>query len=165
MPTLLFGSLPCMGGSPYQRMNWYRGATTRTKIRGHWRLFRCLWRSFRQVANACLANGGHIAIEWPKSCLYWRNRSVRADLTKWGCVPYHFDGCMYGLVSQSAGTRGVPLRKSWTICSNADGFKHVARACDHAHVHARIQGTDTKMTECYTPELADRIHYCWYCSA
>ena len=165
MPTLLFGSLPCTGGSPYQRMNWYRGATTRTKIRGHWRLFRCLWRSFRQVANACLANGGHIAIEWPKSCLYWRNRSVRADLTRWGCVPYHFDGCMYGLVSQSAGTRGVPLRKSWTICSNADGFKHVARACDHAHVHARIQGTDTKMTECYTPELADRIHYCWYCSA
>ena len=140
MPTLLFGSLPCTGGSPYQHMNWYRGAATRTKIRKHWRLFRCLWLGFRQVADACIANGGRIAIEWPKSCAYWRHRNVRSCLKRWGCAAHHLDGCMYGLVSQTAGTRGIPILKPWTISSNAEGFTHVARKCDRTHEHVRIQG-------------------------
>ena len=102
-----------------------------------------------------------MALEWPKSCAYWRHRKVQSSLRRWGCIPYHLDGCMYGLTSQVPGTRGIPLRKPWTISSNAEEFRHVARACDGSHSHTRIQGKDTRMTEGYTPGLADRIHYCW----
>ena len=161
IPILLFGSLPCTGGSTYQYINWYKGATTRAKIRKHWTLFNRLWRSFQTVADACVSNGGHVAIEWPKSCMYWRHRKVQSSLRRWGCISHHLDGCMYGLVSDAAGTRGLPLRKSWTISSNADGFKHIALQCDRTHEHVRIQGSDTKRTESYTPALADRVHYCW----
>ena len=34
LPCLLFGALPCTGGSPWQRLNWRKGGTaTRAKIR------------------------------------------------------------------------------------------------------------------------------------
>ena len=161
IPVLLYGSIPCTGGSTYQYINWCKGPATRTKIRKHWAVFNRLWRNFRVVADACIANGGRVAIEWPKSCAYWRHRKVQSSLRRWGCIPYHLDGCMYGLTSQAAGTRGIPLRKSWTIASNAAEFEHVSRTCDGNHSNARIQGSDTRMTEGYTPGLADRIHYCW----
>ena len=65
IPALLFGSLPCTGGSPYQYLNWWRGAKTRRKIRAHWRTFQVLWNAFQDVANTCLNSGG----EWPGSGL------------------------------------------------------------------------------------------------
>ena len=102
-----------------------------------------------------------MALEWPKSCAYWRHRKVQSSLRRWGCIPYHIDGCMYGLTSQVPGTRGIPLRKPWIISSNAEEFRHVTLACDGSHGHTRIQGSDTRMTEGYTPGLADRIHHCW----
>ena len=163
LPTLLFGSLPCVGGSPYQRLNWYAGPATRTKIQNHWKLFRVLWRNFVVVADACVANGGRIALEWPRDCSYWRDRRVQAALKRWGCTPYRMDGCMFGLRSTAAATRGMLLRKPWIISSNCDQFWRIAYTCVHSRdVHTRIQGSDTKRTENYTEELADGIHFIWY---
>ena len=102
-----------------------------------------------------------MAMEWPKGCTYWRDRAVKAALRKWGCEMHHFDGCMYGLQSQAAATRGKPLRKPWTIASNAGGFTHIRRSCDRTHQHVKTQGVDTKPTEGYTDALADRVHLCW----
>jgi hypothetical protein len=34
--VLLFGALPCTGGSQWQNYNWKRGPDTQDKIRGHW---------------------------------------------------------------------------------------------------------------------------------
>ena len=98
------------------------------------------------VAEACHANGGHIAIEWPRACLYWRGRSVKASIRRWACTVHHFDGCMYNLRSQAAATRGKLLRKPWSIATNAD-FEGIGRLCDKSHAHAKTQGIDTKMTE------------------
>jgi len=140
------------------------GPKTRTKIRKHRAIFRVLWRNFKLTASACLANGGRVAIEWPKACMYWRDKDVKAALRRWGCMQHHLDGCMYGLTSQAASTSGKLLRKPWTIASNADGFMKIRRPCDHKHEHAKTQGVDTKLTEGYTPALADAIHHCWYIS-
>ena len=161
VPTLLFGAIPCTGGSPYQFLNWRLGPATRAKIRKHRAIFRLLWRHFCIVADACLANGGQIAIEWPRSCTYWRDRSVKSRLKRWGCKQHHLDGCMYGLVSQQPATRGTPLRKPWTIASTASRFEDIGRRCDGQHAHVRTQGRDTKLTESYTDALADGIHACW----
>ena len=161
VPVLLFGALPCTGGSLCQHVNWYRGAKTRSKIRAHWALFRVLWRNFVIVADACIQHGGRIAIEWPRSCMYWRHRYVKSTLKRWDCTAHRFDGCMYGLVGRTQATEGIPLRKPWTVASNCPDFRHICRLCDHAHGHARIQGGDTKSTEGYTDELADAVHDCW----
>ena len=60
VPTLLFGALPCTGGSPYQYLNWQLGPKTRAKICRHRAIFRVLWRHFKLAADACLGNGGRI---------------------------------------------------------------------------------------------------------
>ena len=161
--VLLFGSIPCTGGSPYTRLNWHLGPDTRRKIRAHRALFRKLWLSFEAVAAACVANGGHIAIEWPQSCSYWKVPRVRSFIKRYALQSVSFDGCAYGLVSQVAATAGRPIRKPWCIASNCEAFQRLCRACDHRpHEHVRLQGTDTKLSESYTDELVHAIHECWY---
>ena len=103
-----------------------------------------------------------MAIEWPKSCLYWREKRVLKAMREWGLSSYDLDGCMYGLTSQSPSTQGRPLRKPSSIASNCDTFKHIVKRCTHRpDEHARTQGADTKRTESYTDALADGIHNCW----
>ena len=84
--------------------------------------------------------------------MYWKRRQVKAALNRWSCKSYALDGCMYGQISQAARTKGSPLRKPWTIASS--------------HTHVPTQGTDTRLTEEYTPQLATAIHDCWriYCA-
>ena len=162
VPTLLFDALPCTGGSPYQHINWKLGAKTRAKIRQHRAIFRVLWRNFVRVADACLANGGRIAIEWPRACTYWHDRKVKAAMRKWGLETHRFDGCRYNLRSQVAATRGKLLRKPWSIASNCEDMWRIALPCNGLHEHTRTQGQDTRLTEGYTDELVDQIHACWW---
>ena len=161
LPVLLWVALPCTGGSPYQHLNWHRGPKTRSKIKAHWAIFRALWKNFHIVATSCLSRGGHIAIEWPRACMYWRRRQVKAALRSWSCEQHKLDGCMYGLVSQAARRAGQPLKKPWTIASTCPTFHRLCRACDGRHTHVPTQGVDTRLTEGYTPELAEQVHECW----
>ena len=162
LPTLLLGSLPCVGGSPYQYMNWKLGPSTRRKIRNHRAVFRVLWHNFMTVADVCRAHGGKIAIEWPRPCMYWRDRSVKAFLHRMGLKHYNFDGCMFNLRSIQKATKGQYLKKPWRIASGCDEFHRIALTCHHCGCpHARIQGQYTKMTENYTDELVDSLHMRW----
>ena len=80
---VLFGALPCTGGRQWQRLNLHRGnAATRRKILDHRKVFRVLWRNFVTVAERCIALGGGVAFEWPRTCTYWHNRSVRAFIER-----------------------------------------------------------------------------------
>ena len=162
VPTLLFGSLPCIGGSAYQRLNWHRGPKAQAKILAHWTEFDKLWEHYVLVADACRANGGRLALEWPKGCAYWRENKVKAFLARLDMRMYHLDGCMYDLRSQAPKTRGILLRKPWTIASDCEEFQRLCRACSHApSEHVKTQGTDTVLTESYTDDLAHGIHECW----
>ena len=62
--TLLWASIPCTGGSPWQNLN-QRTGNGRKRIAEHKRLFRLMWKSFVIVARACRKAGGQVAIEWP----------------------------------------------------------------------------------------------------
>ena len=162
IPVLLFGSLPCIGGSAFQRLNWRRGPQTQAKIRAHWEEFEKLWKHYVLVAVACRANGGSLALEWPKGCAYWRERKVKLFLEHHGMQMYHLDGCMFDLRSQAPSTRGRLLRKPWTIASDCVEFQRLCRACTHAPTeHVKTQGSDTVLTESYTDDLAHGIHECW----
>ena len=162
IPTLLFGALPCTGGSPYQFLNWQLGPKTRAKIRHHRSIFNCLWKAFVTTAEACIAAGGKIAFEWPRNCMYWRLRKVKAFLKKHGMKCYKFDGCMYNLRSEASKTHGKFLQKPWIIASNCPEFAYMERRCNHTREqHAKTAGSDTRRTEGYTDEMADEIHGCW----
>ena len=162
IPVLLFGALPCVGGSAYQRLNWHQGPPTRAKVRAHWAEFAKLWRHYVLVAEACRRNGGRLALEWPRGCSYWRESKVKSFLARNNMQMYHLDGCMFGLRSQAPKTRGAMLRKPWTIASDCVEFQWLCRVCCHApSEHVKTQGSDTVLTESYTDDLAHGIHECW----
>ena len=164
MPTLLFGALPCTGGSALQYINWQRGPDTQKKIRNHWLVFRRLWRNFRITAERCILHGGQIAIEWPRACRYWHERSVKSFLAKHAMHLNKLDGCMYNLRSVCPSTHGQLLRKPWTIASTSTSFSRLCRLCDHdrsVEPHTPTQGKDTRIGEGYTPELVKEIHIAW----
>jgi len=66
--TMLWGSIPCTGGCPWQRVNGSRGGEAEAKIREHWTLFEALCANFELVADRCIASGGCVSIEWPQQC-------------------------------------------------------------------------------------------------
>ena len=87
--TLLWGSIPCTGGCPWQKINRRRPGGE-ARLRKHFKLFKRMWKSFEQVARDVLKAGGMVAIEWPKNCAYW----------KWPCVvallqELHMVGAMF----------------------------------------------------------------------
>ncbi len=84
--VLLFGALPCTGGSQWQNLNWNRGPDTQDKIRAHWGLFDLLFNNYVKVAAACSQNGGHIAIEWPRACAYWTRPEARCFLRQYNLI-------------------------------------------------------------------------------
>ena len=121
-----------------------------------------LFANFRKVAAACRANGGHIALEWPRNCTYWKQRLVTRFLRQYELEFHDFDGCMYDLRSSALRTDGLLIKKPWRIASDISTFTYLRRKCDHSpDEHTRCAGSDTKMSEGYTNSLAAEIHTCF----
>ena len=162
--VLLFSAIPCTGGSPRARYNIKRGPKTRAKIMAHRALAAKLWENFVRIAEVVIKHNGYVAIEWPKSCLYWEWPSVQAFVQKHGLVPCTLNGCMYGLYSSKPGRADRLLPKPWTIMTNFTVVfnAHCQRECNHdTEQHTPTEGQDTKRTENYTPAMVNRIHCAW----
>ena len=119
---LIWSSIPCTGGSPYQDINLRRYPGMKEKLKTHGRLFESLWEQFEIVAHACASKGGGVAIEWLSKCKYWQCPKVKhlcrfLNLEKAEC-----HGCQFGLTSK---VNGLPIVKPWTIATNAPGVYEV----------------------------------------
>ena len=162
--VLLFASIPCTGGTAWSHINARRGPQTRANIFRHRALAAKLWNNFEKAAEVCIRNGGYVAIEWPRSCLYWHWRRVKRFITKHKLTKCHLDGCAFGLHSQIPDRTHMLLKKPWTIATNfpATFNSQCARRCTHeSQEHLPTQGADTKGTESYTPLLVAAIHRAW----
>ena len=87
-------------------------------------------------------------------------------MKRFGLQQVDFDGCMYGLRSHAACTRGQLLVKPWTVSTDCSDLQRLCRVCNHdrdLEPHVRTQGPDTKLSESYTDELALAIHDHWLC--
>ena len=159
--VILFGALPCTGGSQWQRLNWHRGnADTKENILEHRKVVRALWKNFVIAAEQCVALGGGVAFEWPRICAYWRDRSVRSFIKRHNLLEIQLNRCMYGLTSHVLKTSGMPIRKPWTIATTMKETSILGRKCDHEPSdHAPCAGADTKATEGYTDEIAIQLHH------
>ena len=168
--VLLFGSLPCTGGSPWQNLNWHIGPQTQAKIRAHRTIFRKLWRSWLVAARACRAHGGRVALEWPCRCSYWHLQQVRSFLREFDLRQHHFDGCMFDLRSVVPANMGKLLRKPWTLATDVPQFAAFSsgsyKCCHPSGAHTPVAGRDTRATEGYTDRMVLLIHDCWqqWCS-
>ena len=116
-----------------------------------------LWAHFEVVAIAAFLHGWLIAIEWPKTCAYWKRKKVKALLLLLGLQRIEIHGCMLGLTASD----GLPIKKPWYIATNCSELLSMlkGKVCKgHHERHTPCQGSETKRTEQYTPELARIVH-------
>ena len=69
--SLLWASMPCIGGSPWQHMNRHKPGGLE-KLDAHIKDLYKIWTAFKVVARECIKHKGYIAVEWPSGCDYWR---------------------------------------------------------------------------------------------
>ena len=77
IPILLWGSIPCTGGTLWARYNLRRYPETFPKrlrrLRAEWRI---LTYNFFRVSSIIQQRQGHWVIEWPSRCSYWDSPNV-----------------------------------------------------------------------------------------
>ena len=73
-----------------------------------------------------------------------------------------FDGCAYGLQSQRGATKGMPIKKPWTIYTTVPEIhEKLHKLCPGDRAHAHCRGKDAQLSERYVPEIVDIIHQSW----
>ena len=65
---MLWISIPCTGGSLWNRSNNLKSKETRDKIKAHVELFAELFDASKIVAQKVYEVGVVMALEWPKGC-------------------------------------------------------------------------------------------------
>lgn len=158
---LLWASMPCTGGSPWQHINRHTLGGL-DKLDARIKDWRKIWTSFKTVARECIKHSGHIAVGWPSGCDYWRYHIVRNFFDELQFEKINFDGCALRLRSD----RNDPIRKPWGVATNSG---HVFRAfatylCsgrDKHPYHEPCAGKYTKRTESDTWPFIDVLHKAW----
>ena len=122
--------------------------------------FRRLFRRIVMLAVHARAVGAKIALEWPARCIYWKIRAVLVFLRIFGLKKVNFDGCAVGLKSIARATKGMPIKKPWSMATDVDEIvsRFEKLTCDGSHVHAPCQGVDTPNSENYTEQHARELH-------
>ena len=157
--VLLWGSLPCTAGSPWQRLN-RRHEGARAKIDANIEIFESLVLNFVVLARHVKARkSSDIAYEWPKECDLWNRPEVENMVYEFGLNKVSFHGCALGLTAEN----GIPIKKPWTVATSskklADRLGKYQCAGPSVHLmHHPCAGKETKRTEGYTDEMAEEIH-------
>ena len=75
----LWSGIPCTGGSPAQNGNKYRPNYDK-RMAAHYKLWSQLFDNFLIAAQAVVRRGGHLVLEWPSRCRYWKDPKVKTLL-------------------------------------------------------------------------------------
>ena len=102
--------------------------------------FHELWSVFEVLANVAVIHHFHFAIEWPRTCTYWRNRKVIMFLSQHTIYEADFDGCMFGL--RSIVREDMLIKKPWkviTTCYDVFAALNVVYVIKHTTtLHVRV---------------------------
>ena len=113
--VLIYGSLPCTGGSPWGHVNKSL-KDGETKIKQHQKLFLELLKSFVELVERLRDERAFIAFELSSKCSYWTWKKVMEVEAWYSLHRLRFHGCQFGLVNHE----GLPMLKSWTISTDMD---------------------------------------------
>ena len=158
---ILWLSTPCTGGCRFQIINRRRcGPATVAKLDEHIKSHKRLWTAATKVASIAISRGCTVIIEWPKACLYWRDKSIRSFLHRHHFHSSFIDGCKVGLFSVRAKMCGSLLRKQWRLeCSDIHLANALRLECtDRSHGCVSVEGADTKHSENYSRLFATFVH-------
>ena len=156
VPVVLWGSIPCTGGSQWQVVNRARFGVT-AKLQRHWAQFRKHWTAFRTIAATVLQGGGLVANEWPLRCAYWHDRKVGRFIAHFHKAVIH--GCMHGMRPVGPHAEDQFIGKAWRVDSSDEEFsKFLDLRCDGQHRHITVAGSETTPSGFYPHGMAQAIH-------
>ena len=159
---VLWVSLPCVGGCPWQYVNAKKGPEAVRRLQAHWALHGVMWKQLLKVLAIASDKGATICIEWPRACRYWHTARVQKALAKYGLVTYDFDGCMYGIESIAPKTRGLPIKKPWRLATNSQIMGQAfSTRCGGCPKYVQCEGVDTPNSEKYSDKFAEVFHKAW----
>ena len=164
LPILLWGSIPCTGGSPWTRYNLRKYPQT---FPARLRHLRAQWRkmvhNFYKVSEVICQRNGHWALEWPSKCEYWDSPFVKDFLRRQNGNVYEATacGCAFDLRAIAGPYRGYLMSKAWHIKStmpNLAEFLDRPCHCSPDSIHAYAEGQNTAHSGRYTPEFVNSVH-------
>ena len=121
---------------------------------------RKLLRNFSRLADINSSLGGEAALEWPRTCAYWRERKVLELINRLGLEDVFVDGCALGVVAQHGADAGLPILKPWRIATSCQELRDDFREyrCPGHDRHAPCAGKDTEATGFYTDPFVEVVH-------
>ena len=159
LPILVWVSIPCTGGSSWQRLNYAMGKITAEQLQAHFTLYGKLMKSAYRICLVGRRFGAKIALEWPKLCSYWKDQAYIRFSSEFQLHSIILDGCMFGLKAQSGADAGKYIKKPWRIDTDLDSLdEYLGIQCDNSHEHTRCAGQHTKLTEGYTDQMVAAVH-------
>ena len=123
--VMLWASIPCVGGSAWNRYNWSQNhyKNIRETIKRHWKLYRKIFNNFKVIAEQVLMLHGCVVNEWPKSCEYWSDKRVTQFFDRLAFQYSVFDGCCYDLRTISKRSIEDPMKED----DSDDGVKYLIK--------------------------------------
>ena len=127
----------------------------------HRRLWGKLFNNFTRAAQAVVQRGGHLVIEWPSNCLYWREPRVRALLDiselKWNSIRVR--ACAFGQRIEAGANAGKALTKVWRLETTMPRLHEVLQLpCPGGHEHVTTAGQHTTASGKHPKAMADAFH-------
>ena len=153
--VLLYGSLPCTGGSPWGNVN-KQTEEGFDRIKEQQKEFTKLFKNFAKLVRDNIDPRTFVAFELSRRCRYWHWPSVLAFIKRHDLQGYNFDGCMFGVRDSS----GELMRKSWHVSTNLHELACLEKYT-HEHKHGQSRGKSLKSAEGYTFEYTDLVHLCF----
>ncbi len=152
---LLFGSIPCTGGCPFNSING-RTEQGRNNIRRHVAAMIPLLRTFERLCALADRCNNFICLEWPAGCSYWKRKDVQRLIQTYNLTVVKFNGCKLKLTDP----KGNLLAKPWKIATNCPGIveRFHKLKCTRDHEHAENNGKTLKLTEDYTYDFVRLVH-------
>jgi hypothetical protein len=160
---VVFASLPCTGGSPWQIVNKKHPACRRL-LKKHHKLFNELFAGLQKLFDEFSPKGSiPIVFEWPRCCRYWKKPMVARFIRKYKLSLAKFDGCAFGLRSCIEREKEKFLKKPWMVATNVpEVFEALnGKLCpgtDPSHQHSTTCGINARHSQYYTKDLAATIH-------
>ena len=159
-PANLWGAIPCTTGSPWQRLNLFRGgAQFRKKWRKQVKESKRLFAGFAETAEVILVDEkGDVTFEWPTHCEGWNRDDVKAFFEKHRdkFKEVRFDGCAVGVKDR----KGNPIRKPWKLMTTSQSIVEAFSSCKckcKPGTHAQAAGSNTADTAFYPELMCEKI--------
>ena len=156
----LWSGIPCTGGSSLQSLNKHLPEHA-SAMKAHLRLWHRLFNNFVLVAQAVVQRGGHLVLEWPVTCRYWKHPKVKKLLAR-GPLTWQnmrVRACAHGQLIMTGKYAGKALTKAWRLSSTMAGLRAVMSLdCPGDHEHITTSGAFTLLSGKYPPLMAAAFH-------